>query len=45
MLVDTADLEGALNETDEATSPDPTLLKVVYNWFTDLNKKVPLDGK
>ena len=42
MMVNTADIDEGTKEEGDAT-PEPTHLKVVYNWFTELNELVPLD--
>ena len=42
VLVNTSDIEAATNGNEDAT-PEPTHLKVVYNWFTELDELVPLD--
>ena len=42
MLVNTADLDEGTNEGGDAVRK-PTHLKLVTNWFTELNELVPLE--
>jgi hypothetical protein len=44
MLVDTADLDEGTNEDGDAVRK-PRHLKLVTNWFTELNELVPLEGE
>lgn len=44
ILVNTADLDEYTKE-DGGAVRKPTHLKVVYNWFTELNELVPLEGE
>jgi len=44
MLVNTADLDEGTNEGGDAVRK-PTHLKLVTNWFTELNELVPLEGE
>jgi hypothetical protein len=43
MLVDTARLDGSTEGDEDTVTRKPTHLKVVYNWFTELNELVPLN--